>query len=162
MDRNYILSYGQIAFLLLLLTIGKLNARIISATMGMSELLHCTDKKDTELYPHLYDAFSQEPLSSVKCRPLHVKINADSQPIFLEHSLQSNLPMVNDRNFFLLPIKNLKSISVEYKWRIFNAAVHTEGLSIVEHIKNFYINSVKLIDGFKFIIKIPDKLNTDL
>lgn len=128
--------------------------------MGMSELLYYTDTTDTELYPHLYDTFSQESLSSVKYRHHEVKINAHSQPIFLEHSLQSHLPTVNDWNFFLLPMKDLKSISVGNKWRIFNAGVHADVFNIVKQVKRFYVNSVKLIDGFQFIIKIPDKLNT--
>lgn len=158
MDRNYFLSYGQIAFLLLLSAIGKLNASIVSATEGKHELLYYVDRADTDFYPNLSDTFSQKLISSLECGSYHLSNSNDyfSYTVF-ENSLQNHLPIFIDPDFFL-PMKDLKSVSVWNKWRILSAVGNTDVLSIIKPVKKFSTNSVKLIDGFKFIIKIPDKL----
>ncbi len=159
MDRNYFLSYGQIAFLLLLSAIGKLNARIISAAESNFEWLRYTDIKDTDCYPYLSYTFPQDIGGSVVCGSNHHTENDDdSQDTVFGHSLQSNFPIANDYNFFLLSMKDLKSVFSLNKWRALNSAGHTEALRVIKQVKWFSINSAKLIDGFKFIIKIPDKL----
>ncbi|MBP2616937.1 hypothetical protein [Chryseobacterium jejuense] len=159
LDRNYFLSYGQIAFLLLLSAIGKLNTNIMFVEVGKTELLHYTDINNTDLYPYLFGAFSQELVSSLECSVYHhANINDDFPHTAFENSLQSNVPIVNGKNYFLLSMSELKSIFVWNKWRVVSFAVHTDVLGIIKQVKRFYINSVKLIDGFKFIIKIPDKL----
>lgn len=159
MDRNYFLSYGQIAFLLLLSAIGKLNASIISATESKHELLYYADIADTDFHPDLSDSFSQELMSSLKYDSCHHSNDDDGFPyIAFENSLQNNLPIFIDPDFFLLPMKDLKSISVWNKWRIVSSVGNTNVLGIIKPVKKFCINAVKLIDGFKFIIKIPDKL----
>lgn len=156
MDRNYFLSYSQIVFLLLLSTIGKLNARVISSTGGESELLHYTDIKDTDQYPYVSDTFLQK---SVVCGTNHHTENGDPQYNLFKYSLQNNFPIVNDWDFFLLTMTHIKSVFVWNKWRAISSDDYTEVLDIVKKVNRFYISSVKLIDGFKFIIKIPDKLN---
>lgn len=159
LDRNYFLSYGQIAFLLLLSAIGKLNARIISAAECKSELLRYTDIKDTDCYPYLSCSFLQDTASSVVCRSHHhVEDHGDSQDTVSGHSLHDNFPIATDYNFFLLPMKDFNSVFPLNKWRALNSVGHTEALSVIKQVKRFSINSAKLIDGFKFIIKIPDKL----
>lgn len=159
MDRNYFLSYGQIAFLLLLSAIGKLNARIISAAESKFELLHYTDIKDTDCYPYLSYSFSQDTAGSVVCGPNHhIENHDDSQDTVLGHSLHGSIPIASNYSFFLLSMKDLKSVFPLNKWRTLNSAGHTEALRVIKQVKEFAINSVKLIDGFKFIIKIPDKL----
>lgn len=160
MDRNYFLSYSQVALILLLSIIGKLNGRIISSAVGRSELMRCTDIKDTDHSPYLSDTFSQKTVIGAVCGSHHhTEKNDDFQYTVFEHSLQSNLPIANDRDFFLLSAKKINFVSVCNKWRKVNFAGHTDVLNVVKKVKRFYINSVKLIDGFKFIIKIPDKLN---
>ncbi|BAP33471.1 uncharacterized protein CHSO_4434 [Chryseobacterium sp. StRB126] len=140
------------------MAIGKLNANIISLQVGKTDLLHYTDINDTDLYPYLFDTSSQELMSSLECSVYHhTNMNDDSPHTAFENSLQSNVPIVNDRNYFLLSMKGFKSIFVWNKWRMVNFAVHTDVLDIIKQVKRFYVNSVKLIDGFKFIIKIPDK-----
>ncbi|WP_347217947.1 hypothetical protein [Chryseobacterium sp.] len=128
--------------------------------MGKAEWLHYTDIKDSDLYPYLSDTFSQKPVSSLVCgADHHTERSGDSQFTIFENSLQSNSPTANDCNFFLLPIKDLKSVSVWNKWRVLSFAGHTDALIVIKQAKRFYFSSVKLIDGFKFIIKIPDKLS---
>ncbi|MGE8554697.1 MAG: hypothetical protein ACN6OB_12325 [Chryseobacterium jejuense] len=131
----------------------------MSVAADTFESLHYTDSNDTNLYPYLSDTSSQELVSPLGYSVYyHTRSIDDFQYIAFENSLQSNVPMVNDRDSFLLPMKDLKSISVLNKWRIINFAGHTDVLDIIKQVKRFYVNSVKLIDGFKFIIKIPDKL----
>ncbi|MEJ5105818.1 hypothetical protein [Chryseobacterium sp. MYb328] len=155
MDRNYFLSYGQIAFLLLLSTIGRLNARIISSTVSKPELFHRADITDSDFYLHLSDIFSQKSINSVSCRSAHhLKINDN----FQDAVLPGNIPFVNDQNFVLFSVKNLKFTSDWNKWRWANPVHHTNPVAIFEMVKTFDMNSFKLVDGFKFIIKIPDKL----
>ncbi|WP_185269460.1 hypothetical protein [Chryseobacterium bernardetii] len=162
MDRNYFLSYSQIAFLLLLSTVGKLNAKIISAPSSKPELLYYAGVKSTDPSPYssFSDTFLQHCINTIGYGlNYHSKANDYSYRIVLERFIQYHLPIVNDWNFFLLSMKDLKSVPVWYKWRIFDSVSHTDVLSVIKQVKIFYINSVKLIDGFKFIIKIPDKLN---
>ncbi|WP_160135978.1 hypothetical protein [Chryseobacterium sp. c4a] len=159
MDRNYFLSYGQIAFLLLLSAIGKLNARIISATESKFELLRYTDIKDTDCYPYLSYSFLQDTVSSaVYDFRHHIENHGDSQDTVFGNSLHDNFPIVTDYNFFLLPMKDLRSVFPLNKWRVLHSVGHIEVLSVIKQVKRFSINSARLIDGFKFIIKIPDKL----
>lgn len=139
--------------------IGKLNARIISGTVGKPELSHYTDMIDSDFYPHLSDIRSQELSRFVEYKVCHhTKFYGDHRYNVLEHSLQSNLPIANDRDFFLLFMKDLKSILVWKNWRMLSSVAHVDILNVIRPIKIFYVNSVKLGDGFKFIIKIPDKL----
>lgn len=160
MDRNYFLSYSQVALILLLSIIGKLNTSVISSAVGRSELLRWTDIKDTDHSLYFSDTFSQKTVSTAVCSPNHhTEKNDDFQYIVFNQSLQSNLPIANDRGFFLRSTKDLKFVSVWNKWRIVNFGDHIDALNVAKKVKRFYINSVKLIDGFKFIIKIPDKLN---
>ncbi|WP_139166151.1 hypothetical protein [Chryseobacterium jejuense] len=131
----------------------------MSVAVDIPQLLHYTDSNDTNLYPYLSDTFSQELVSPLGFSVYrHTNINDDFQYLAVENALQGNVPIVNDRDYFLLPVKDLKSISVLNKWRIINFADHSDVLGVIKQVKRFYVNSVKLIDGFKFIIKIPDKL----
>lgn len=161
MDRNYFLSYGQIVFLLLLSAIGRLNVSIISSIVGKTTLLHHTDIKNTDPYSSFSDTLSQRPAISVRCNPYHY---ADANCNNLLHTvcekyLQGNMPIVNGQDSFLLPI--MKSISVGYKWNIPGSLDYAHILNIIKLLKK-YIISVRLIDGFKFIIKIHDKLTIAL
>lgn len=161
MDRNYFLSYSQIAILLLLSAIGKLNASIISPTVNRYELPHCKDIQNTQASPFLSHTLSQELTSCLEYQSYHHINNSDDSPCTaFKNFLQSNIPIANDKDFFLLPMKDLDSISVWKKWRTLSAFGGADLQGIIKQVKCFYINSVKLIDGFKFIVKIPDKLMT--
>lgn len=149
MDRNYFLSYGHIAFLLLLSTIGKFNTGFISAAVGNTELLHYTGVNTTDLHSHTY---LQESIQDTN-------ILQTDNGRFYNHILQCNVPILRDRDFISCDINGFELISV-WKTRIQHAEYFGSTVLIFAKIKRFYINSFKLIDGFKFIIKIPDKLTT--
>lgn len=155
MDRNYFLSYGQIAFLLLLSAIGKLNARIISGTVGKSELRHYTDINGSDFNLHLSDTFSLELKNPVKDH--HVKISNDDQPAVFSF-IQDRLSIEKGKDTVLISMKSVKYVFVWSKGRVLSSAAHEELLGIIKQVKRFGISSVKWVDGFKFIIKIPDKL----
>lgn len=166
MDRNYFLSYGRIAFLLLLSTIGKLNARFISVTTSSSELLYCTDVKVSDLCLHLANAFSQElpgtmmVPGAVDCRSCHHEgINHDSQQHAAPHNNQ-NVPVVIDKDFYLFFTKDLMIIPIWNKWRQPESAWSKGNMIVLEKLNQFSMNFSKLVNGFRLIIKIPDKLST--
>lgn len=151
MDRNYFLSYSHIAFLLLLSTIGKLNAGFtISTAVDKSELLHCTGVNNTDLHSHIINKILQEPirvtniLQAENCKGYH-------------HTLRNYLHLPKDNDFISCAIKGFEIVSV-WKTRIQGVEHYGSTVTVFEKIKRFYINSFKLVDGFKFIIKIPDKL----
>lgn len=102
MDRNYFLSYGQIAFLLLLSAIGKLNARIISGTVGKSELQHYTDINGSDFNLHLSATFSLELKNPVKDH--HVKISNDDQPAVFSF-IQDRLSIEKGKDTVLISMK---------------------------------------------------------
>lgn len=133
---------------------------MISTTVYNPELQHQRDINESDLYPHLSDIFSQGQTSSLTYGSHHHKNIDDFPHTAVKNPLQNNLPIINDQDFFLLPMKDLESISIWNKWRLLNSVGYTGGVSIAKQLKKFYINSVKLIDGFKFIIKIPDKFIT--
>ncbi|MDN3691222.1 hypothetical protein QWZ06_02590 [Chryseobacterium tructae] len=140
---------------MLLSTVGRLNARIISSTISTSELHHI-DINDSDLYL-LSDIFSQELISPVGCRTYHhKKLNDDFQYTIFNHTLSGSISNQNT----LFSMNKVKIITFWDKWRLLDLV---DGISIMTTISNtlkkFSINSFKLVDGFKFIIKIPDKHN---
>lgn len=67
--------------------------------------------------------------------------------IFYDEDSQSKLPIFN----------TTKLVAISNKWS-YSYQQYTENVCpIFKGIKKFYSNSIKLVDGFKFIIKIPDK-----
>ncbi|MCQ9640069.1 hypothetical protein MP478_11840 [Chryseobacterium sp. WG14] len=152
MDRNYFLSYSHIAFLLLLSTIGKLNTGFISAAVSNSELLHYTGVNTTDLHSRIAVTYLQKSIEDTNI------LQADKGR-FYNHTLQCNFPIPRDKDSISFAINGFELISV-WKTRIQYVEYFESTLLIFEKIKRFYVNSFKLIDGFKFIIKIPDKLAT--
>lgn len=160
MDRNYFLSYGhKIALLLLLAAVGKLNAKFISVIMNKTELSHCTDS-DNHLQGCLADV-------SVHLWPEAgnnlVFVNAkagDQNGIHLFYCKGSgyNLDFFNKTNTQLFLHRDIKLVAVWNKWSYTTLNYREHIFLAFGKAKKFYINSIKLIDGFKFIIKIPDKL----
>lgn len=155
MDRNYFLSYGQIAFLLLLSAIGKLNARIISGTVSKDELPHYTDINGPDLNLHLSDTFSLEFKNPVKDH--HVKISNDDQSAVFS-CIQDRLSIGKGKDTVLISVQSVKSVFVWSKWRTLSSAAHEDLLGFIKQVSRFWISSAKWVDGFEFIIKIPDKL----
>ncbi|WP_278352478.1 hypothetical protein [Chryseobacterium gleum] len=152
MDRNYFLSYShKIILLLLLVAVGKLNVKLISVTDGKDVLLYCEDihtqRCITDVSVH----------HGVDGSVLHKSADHNSVNSLCSGS-QHHLSLSNHLFTEILLIKNIKTIT-NHNDLIF---LHLFGRrNIFFNFKewgNFHINSVRLIDGFKFIIKIPDKL----
>ncbi|MGE8434893.1 hypothetical protein [Chryseobacterium joostei] len=161
MDRNYFLSYGQIAFLLLISAMGNLNTGFVSVTIGKSELLHYIDINKTGSHQPMENENIQKNVNDSSYH--HAKENDTFQYIvFHNRILQNNPPIINDKDFFLFSVENMKFISVQYKWREQYLHGNENTRVVFERVKKFSINSFKLIDGFRCIIKIPDKLATPL
>lgn len=168
MDRNYFLSYSQIAFLLLISAVGKLNARFISVTISKSELLHYTDGNNAGLYIQSTIAFSDQLIGNIKAqnnmngRFFHYNKaeNKCQYTLFHNNISKNNHPIFNDKDFFLFFAKNMDFLSIHYKWRELYSGGYQNAKIIFEKVKKFNIDSFRVMDGFKCIIKIPDKLSS--
>lgn len=156
MDRNYFLSYSRIIALLLLLpVIGKLNTKAISNTMdGFPEVLHCTDIHNYyNLQTHMTKNFVMQTIHTdpdYKTGGLFTGI--DSKRVIK----LKRFPVVND-NFSVLFQKNINEIR---NWHERMYTLYPESLAAVLPLQGthkFNTPSSTLVDGFQFIIKIPDK-----
>ncbi|MDW9379885.1 hypothetical protein [Chryseobacterium sp. JV558] len=159
MDRNYFLSYGhKITLLLLLAAVGKLNAKFIPVTMSKTQLLYCTDINN---HPQQYLADLSVHLSEAGNGVAAVhKMSAVQNETFAFYCnrLQNNLPFLNNDNLQLFFFRDIKFVAGWSKWT-YSYLNHKENISLIfNEVRKFYVNSFKLVDGFKFIIKIPDKL----
>lgn len=149
MERNYFLSYGhKITLLLLLAAVGKLNTKLISVMRTKPELSYRTDIKNhlqdylADVSVHLCSETKNEgPVS--ECLSAHQK----ETHIFYDEDSQSKLPIFN----------TTKLVAISNKWSYSYQQYAENVCPIFKGIKKFYSNSIKLVDGFKFIIKIPDK-----
>ncbi|MGN7864583.1 hypothetical protein [Chryseobacterium sp. 22458] len=160
LDRNYFLSYGhKFALILLLTAIGKLNTKFISVVTDKADLLQYTDVNN-----HL-----QLQLAGVSIHPSMSTINManvldnekDNQYTqgCVDRIFNYKFPfIVNSKDFSPSFLNDIELLTVTYEWYSLHAIYNKYILTKFEKIKKFYINSCKLVDGFKFIIKIPDKL----
>lgn len=157
MDRNYFLSYSQIAFLLLLSAVGKLNTRFVSVTVSKFELLHYIDINNTVSHHPVENIKIQKDVNS---KSYHHKKDDGlfKYTVFRNNTLLNNLPNINDKDFFLFSAEKMKFISWQKKWRESYLDDKEKTETVFERVKKFNINSFTLIDGFRCIIKIPDKL----
>ncbi|MFP3833973.1 hypothetical protein SCA31_13860 [Chryseobacterium sp. SIMBA_028] len=145
---------------------GKLNARFISVTISKSELLHYTDGNNAGLYLQSTIAFSDQLIENIRAqnnvngRFFHY--NKDEKKcqctVFHNNTSQNNHPVFNDKDFFLFFAKNMDFLSAQYKWREIYSDGHENTKTIFEKVKKFTIDTFRVVDGFKCIIKIPDKL----
>ncbi|MDQ1855694.1 hypothetical protein [Chryseobacterium sp. WLY505] len=150
MDRNYFLSYGgKITLLLLLAAVGKINTKLISVMRTKSELSCSTDSKNhlqgclADVSVHLC-AETKDNSSVLHCLPSR----QEKTPLSYDKDPQSILSFFN----------TIKSAAIPNKWR-YSYQKYKEQVGLTcKDINTFYSNSVKLVDGFKYIIKIPDKL----
>lgn len=159
MDRNYFLSYGhKIALILLLLAVGKLNAKLISVATGIEGLPLCTD-----IYIPLlqYPADVSLQQSSVNTNALTSKVDKEvCRDIYgvYAHRVKKHFPVINGDDFFTVLLNDLRFIPTWYQWVPIYSIDHKNALFLFEKDTKIFASSARLVDGFKFIIKIPDKL----
>ncbi|AYZ13861.1 hypothetical protein EGY05_18780 [Chryseobacterium arthrosphaerae] len=160
MDRNYFLSYGhKVALILLLAAIGKLNAKLISVAANKAELLYYTDVNNA-----LHFDPAGVSIHHVKSRNTPSGTAQDGNDHKSSHKIhhyiiRNSYPSIDGKYSFLSCLKTFKCMTVWYKWSLFYF-VNSQGLNPFDETKKFCINPFKLIDGFKLIIKIPDKLSS--
>ncbi|WP_124534780.1 hypothetical protein [Chryseobacterium sp. KBW03] len=159
MDRNYFLSCGhKIAILLLMAAVGKLNAKFISVAMGKSELPYRTD----------INSYLQQCLASASVHqwPAEgknlVEVNERSvdqkqSNRFYSIPSQYNFLSFNDSHIQIVFLRDIKFVAGWNKWGHSYSINKEYALPAFKEAKEFYTNSFKLIEGFKFLIKIPDK-----
>ncbi len=149
MDRNYFLSYGhKITLLLLLAAVGKLNTKLISVMRTTPGLSYCTDIKNN-LQSCLADVSVHLCSETKNDRAVASRLPADQKGthVFYNKNFQSHLPFFNP----------IKLVAISNKWS-YSYRQYRENVALIfKDVKKFYSNSIKLVDGFKFIIKIPDK-----
>ena len=157
MDRNYFLSYGhKITLLLLMAAVGKLNAKFITGTIGKTELSYCAVINN---HPQrcLADVsvYLSEAGNDLKAAN---KLSAVQNEVFAFYcnSHQYNFSFFKNNDLQLFLLRNIRFASV---WA-FSYSVCKEYIFLTfnNEARKFCVNPCKLVDGFKFIIKIPDKL----
>lgn len=159
MDRNYFLSYGhKVALILLLAAMAKLNAKLISVAANKAELLYCTDINDG-----LHFGPAGVSIHHVKTRNTSSGTVQDGNDHKSSHKIhhyiiKNSYPSIDGKYFFLSCLKKFKCMTLWYKLSFFHL-VHSQGLNQFDKTRMFCLNPFKLIDGFKLIIKIPDKLS---
>ncbi|WP_414844154.1 hypothetical protein [Chryseobacterium sp. IT-36CA2] len=165
MDRNYFLSYGhKITLILLLAAVGKLNAKFISVTMTKPELSYCTDINNhlqrclADVSIHLCTKAENNDLVAVN------KESADQNKAHLLYcsDYQYNTRFFKKKNIQISFPGNIKFVAIRNKKNHLFLSCKENTFLVFNEVQNFYTNSIKLVDGFKFIIKIPDKPNHSL
>lgn len=128
---------------------GKLNTKYISVAISKDELLNCTDVND-HLQLQSADIFLQQFSDNTNKGTDH-NIYEFHENIFSKYtSIKSGL-------FFLSFPKNVKFIAAGYQKVSINAVSDKSILKESGHVKKVCINPFRQMDGFKFIVKIPDK-----
>ncbi|PTT35047.1 hypothetical protein DBR28_12820 [Chryseobacterium sp. HMWF028] len=126
--------------------------------MNKTELSHCADSNN-----HLHGCLADVsvhlwPEAGNNLDFVNTK-SADQNGIHLFYSKDSgrNLDFFNKTNTQLFFHRDIKLVAIWNKWS-YSSLNYRENIFLAfEKTKKFYTNSIKLIDGFKFIIKIPDK-----
>ncbi|PWN59039.1 hypothetical protein [Chryseobacterium viscerum] len=138
--------------------VGKLNAKFISVAMGKPELPYCTD----------INSYLQQCLASTSVHQWSaeerdlIKVNersADQKQSNRFYSIPSqyNFLSFSDSHIQIVFLRDIKFVAAWNKWGDLYSIYKEDTLPAFKEIKEFYTNSFKLIDGFKFLIKIPDK-----
>ncbi|WP_126652410.1 hypothetical protein [Chryseobacterium aureum] len=161
MDRNYFLSYGhKITLLLLLAAVGKLNAKFISVTMTKPELSYSADINNhlrgclANISIHLYAEAANHDLVSAS----EAIADQNETHFFPYKSSGFHLNVLNSRNLQKRFHSSIKLAAIGNRWNYPSLNCEHNIFLVFEEVKKFCTNSIKLVDGFKFIIKIPDKL----
>lgn len=138
--------------------VGKLNAKFISVAMSKPELPYRTD----------INSYLQQCLASASVHQWSaegrnlIEVNersADQKQANRFYSIpsQPNFLSFNDNHIQIVFLKDIKFVAAWNKWGDLYSINKEDTLPAFKEIKEFYMNSFKLIDGFKFLIKIPDK-----
>ncbi|MFS4430486.1 hypothetical protein [Chryseobacterium sp. S90] len=159
MDRNYFLSYGhKITLLLLLAAVGKLNAKFTAGKMSKTELPYCTAINNhpqrclADVSVHLSEA-GNDLTAANKLSAVQNKAFA-----FYSNSKQHNFSFFNNSGLQLFLLRDVRFATMWTQW-IFSFSVCKEYTFLTfNEVRKLCVNPLKLVDGFKFIIKIPDKL----
>ncbi|PRB86928.1 hypothetical protein CQ022_11955 [Chryseobacterium culicis] len=159
MDRNYFLSYGhKITLLLLLAAVGKINTKFISVKMIKPELSYRTDINNY-LQPYLADvsihlcAETENHSTAISKLAVYQK----ETYVFYDKDSQYNLCFFNNTHLHISFPANIKLVALSNTWSHSYRNYKENIFLAFKEVKKFYSNSIKLVDGFKFIIKIPDK-----
>ena len=153
MERNYFLSYGhKITLLLLLAAVGKINAKFIPVVMSKTGLLYCTAINN---HPQRCLADVSVHLSEAGNKMSAVQNGAYA---FCSSSPHHNFPFFNHKSIQSFFFRDIQFVAVWSKWTNSYPGSRENIFLIFNEVQKFYINSLKLVDGFKFIIKIPDKI----
>ncbi|PRB05303.1 hypothetical protein CQ046_05475 [Chryseobacterium sp. MYb7] len=129
--------------------------------MTKPELSYCTDINNhlqrclADVSTHLYAKAGNNDLVAVNKEPAgqnetHLFFYNDSQyknPFFHQNDTQISFP------------GNIKYVAIRNEKNYLFLSCKENTFLVFEEVRNFYTNSIKLVDGFKFIIKIPDKLS---
>ncbi|MDR3025833.1 hypothetical protein [Chryseobacterium sp.] len=159
MDRNYFLSYGhKITLLLLLVAVGKLNAKFIPGTISMTESPYCTAINNhpqrclADASVHLTEAGNDLTAAN--------KLSAVQNETFAfySNSKQHSFSFFNNSSIHLFLLRDIRSATVWIQWAFSHSVCKEYIFLTFNEVRKFCVNSFKLVDGFKFIIKIPDKL----
>jgi hypothetical protein len=138
--------------------VGKLNAKFISVAMSKPELPYHTD----------INSYLQQCLASASVHQWSAEgrnlIEANEQSAdqkqsnrFYSIPSQSNFLSFNDSHIQIVFLRDIKFVAAWNKW-VGSYSINKEyALPALKDIKEFFTNSFKLVDGFKFLIKIPDK-----
>ncbi|PKF74612.1 hypothetical protein CW752_08610 [Chryseobacterium sp. PMSZPI] len=126
--------------------------------MNKLELSYCVDIHTHDLDHSLLDSTSKVSNNKKNCIGLDIHHHHDRLRCILDSEFsQNNSPAIEDIDFFLTSLKDIRSAILWEKWMYLPLNNKDEIVYWKENGK-ININSYSLIDGFKFIIKIPDKL----
>lgn len=127
--------------------------------MSKAELPYCTVIND---YPQRCLADVSVLLSEAGNDVAAVnKLSAVQNETFAFHcnSQQYNFSFLNNSNLQFFLLRDIKLVTVWAKWHYYSCPIFKEHMFLTfNEVRKFNTNSLKLVDGFKFIIKIPDKL----
>jgi len=159
LDRNYFLSYShKITLLLLLAAVGKLNAEFIPVTISKTELPYCSAINNQPqrclagVSVHLSEE-GNEVAAANKLSAVQIETFA-----FYCNSQQYNFSIFNNNDLQSFLFRDIKLVAGWSKWAYSYSICKEYVFLTFNEVRKFYINPFKLVDGFKFIIKIPDKL----
>jgi hypothetical protein len=135
--------------------VGKLNAKFITGTIGKTELPYCTVINNhpqrclADVSVYLSEAGNDLTAAN--------KLSAVQNEVFAFYcnSHQYNFSFFKNNDLQLFLLRNIGFASV---WTFSDSVCKEYIFLTFNEVCKFCVSPFKLIDGFKFIIKIPDKL----
>lgn len=157
MERNYFLSYGhKIVLILLLSAVGTLNKKLISVAKGYTELPLYTDV-NVILPQSSADISLQQSSKNLNTLTSNNGECSRHGYGFYTGIIKKHFSPAKGDDFFMSLLKDLNFMPVWYQWTPIYSIDNKNTLKFGQ-TRKIYASSAKLVDGFKFIIKIPDKL----